>query len=126
MTKELHREMIKINLIIIFHNNFLRSKFQEDRLSSEIFAKSLLRTTKKLYFSNLNTKKVIDNRRFRKTVSPLFLTKCSKVDKIILNENDKCLSNDDEICRRALYFLLNIIFNIRYSCYENDSSGRNF
>ena len=39
MTKELHREMIKINLIIIFHNNFLRSKFQEDRLSSEIFAK---------------------------------------------------------------------------------------
>ena len=47
------------------------------------------KTTKKLQFSNLDIEKVVDNRSLGKTVSPLFSTKCSKSDKIILNENDK-------------------------------------
>ena len=32
-------------------------------------------------------------------MSPLFSTKCSKRDKIILNENDKYVSNDGELCQ---------------------------
>ena len=91
MTKELQREIMKRSRI---RNNFLRTKSQEDRLKYNMrqnFYKKLLRTTKKLYFSNLDIKKVVDNRGFCKTVSPLFFTKCSKGGKVILRENDKCV-----------------------------------
>ena len=53
------------------------------------FYKKLLRKTKRLYFSNLDMKKVVDYRNFWKTFSPLFSTKCSKGDKTVLNETDK-------------------------------------
>ena len=99
MTKELHKEIMKRSRL---HNNFLRTKSQEDRLryiKQRNFCKKLLRTAKQLYFSNLDIKNVVDNRRFWKTVSPLFSTKCSKGDTIIFNENDKYVSNDGKLCQ---------------------------
>ena len=93
MTKELQREIMKRSRL---RNNSLRTKSQEDRLKynkQQDFCKKLLRTAKKLCFNNLDIKEVVDNRSFWKTVSSLFSTKCSKGDKIILNENDKYVSN---------------------------------
>ena len=93
MIKELQREIMKRSRL---RNNSLRTKSQEDRLKynkQQDFCKKLLRTAKKLCFNNLDIKEVVDNRSFWKTVSPLFSTKCSKGDKIILNENDKYVSN---------------------------------
>ena len=61
MTKELHRKiMIRSRL----RNNFLRTKSQKDRLKynkQQIFCKKLLRKAKKLCFSNLDIKKVVEN-----------------------------------------------------------------
>ena len=57
MIKEFQREIMKRSRI---RNNFLRTKSQEDRLKYNMqqnFYKKLLRTTKKLYFSNLDIKK---------------------------------------------------------------------
>ena len=94
-------------------NNFLRTKSQEDRSKynkQRNFCKKLLRTAKKLYFSKLDIKKVVDNRSFWKTVSLLFSTKCSKSDKITLNENDKtCVSNDGELCQIFCSYFSSII-----------------
>ena len=77
VTKELDREIMKRSRI---RNKFLRTKSQEDRLKhnkQQKFCKKLLRTAKRLCFSNVGIKKVVDNRSFWKTVSPLFSTKCS-------------------------------------------------
>ena len=109
MTKELHKEIMKRSRL---RDNFLRTKSQEDRLKynkQRNFCKKLLRTAQKLYFNNLDIKKVVDNRSFWKTASPLFSTKCSKGDKIILNENDKYLSNDSELCQIFCDYFSNII-----------------
>ena len=57
MTKELHREIIKRSRL---RNNFLRAKSQEDKSKynkQRNFCKKVLRTAKKLYFSNLDIKK---------------------------------------------------------------------
>ena len=57
MTKELHREIVKISRL---RNNFLGTKSQEDRLKynkQRNFCEKLLRTAEKLYFSNLDIKK---------------------------------------------------------------------
>ena len=57
MTKELHREIMKRSKL---RNNFLRTISQEDGSKHNKygnFCKKLLRTVKKLYFSNLDIKK---------------------------------------------------------------------
>ena len=113
MTKELHREIMKRSRL---HNDFLRTKWKEDRLKynkQKYFCKKLLGTTKKLYFINLDIKNVVDNRSFFKTVSPLFSTKSSKGDKIILDENDKCMSNDDELCQIFCDYFSNIMSDLQ-------------
>ena len=64
MTNEMHRETTKRSRI---RNNLLRNKLQEDRLKynkQQNLCKKLLRTTQKLYFSNLDIKKVVFNRSF--------------------------------------------------------------
>ena len=97
MTKELHREIMKRSRLRIY---FLRNKSPKDRSKynrQRNFYKETSKNNWKLYFSNLDIKKVADNRSFWKTVLPLFPTKCSKGDKIILNENYKYVSNDDEL-----------------------------
>ena len=123
MVKELHKEIMKRSRL---RSNFLRTKSQEDRLKynkQRNFCKKLLRTTKKLYFNNLDIKKVVDNISFWKTVSPLFSTKCSKCDKIILNENDKYVSNDGELCQIFCDYYSNIISELQIpSISENISN----
>ena len=46
-------------------------------------------------------------------MSPLFSTKCSKGDKIILNENDKYVSNDGELCQIFCDYFSNIISELQ-------------
>ena len=54
---------------------------------------------------------------------PLFSTKCSKGDKIILNENDKYVSNDSELCQFFCDYFSNIISELQIpSISENISS----
>ena len=108
-------------------NNFLRTKSQADRLKynkQRNFIKKLLTITKKLYFSNLDIKKVVDNRSFWKTVSPLFSKICSKGDKIILIENDKSVSNDDELRQIFCGYFSNIIFDLQILVYPKTSQAR--
>ena len=76
-------------------NKYLKSKSLTDRKNCNIqrnFCKKLL-TTKKEHFNNLDTKKVIDNKTFWRTVVPTFSNKNSKSDKIILNEEGKTVSD---------------------------------
>ena len=57
---------------------FLKSKSLTERKNYNVqrnFCKNLLRTTKKEYFNNLDTKKVTNNKAFRKTAFPTFSNK---------------------------------------------------
>ena len=64
----------------------------------EIFVTKMLKNSKRTYFNNLDIRKVTDNRRFWKTVIPIFSNKFSKSEKISLTEGNKTISNDDELC----------------------------
>ena len=123
MTKELHREIMKRSRL---GNNFLKTKSQENRLKynkQRNFCKKLLRTAKKLYFNNLDIKEVVDNRSFWETVSPLFSAKCSKGDKINLNENDKYVSNDGKLCQMLCDYFSNIISELQIPIISENISN---
>ena len=81
MKKELDRERMKRSKL---RNNFWRTRPQKDILiynQQQNFFKKLLRTTKNLYFSNLDIKKVVDNKSFWKAVSSFFFLQ--NVQKVI-------------------------------------------
>ena len=77
------------------------------------FCKKLLRTTKKEYFNNLDIKKVIDNKTFWRTIIPTFPNKNLKNDKTILNEEDKTVSDEKELCRTFSTYFANIVSDVQ-------------
>ena len=58
---------------------------------------SLLRKSKRRFFGKLNHKVVSDNRRFPKTVGPLFSERAFHKESIILNNNNKIISKTEEL-----------------------------
>ena len=53
-------------------NKFLKHKTDESRQSKHNYCVSLLRKSKRNYYSNLNVKDITDNKKFWKTIKPLF------------------------------------------------------
>ena len=92
--KNWHQEIMKRSRL---RNKYLKPKSLTDRKKYNIqrnFCKKLLRTTKKEYFNNLDTKKVTDNKTFWITVVPTFSNKNSKSNKIFLNEEGNTISDE--------------------------------
>ena len=58
---------------------------------------SLLRKIKKAYYSNLNVKDIVDNKKFWKTVRKFFSHKPNNFENISLTENGNLLSDEFEI-----------------------------
>ena len=127
MTKNLHKEIMKRSRL---RNKYLKSKSLTDRKNCNIqrnFCKKLLRTTKKEYFNNLETKKITDNKRFWRTVVPTFSNNNLKSDKIILNEQGKTISDEKELCRTVSTYFANIVSDlqipkIQYNAFDIKSN----
>ena len=82
-------------------NKFLKHKTDESR---QAFAKqrnycvSLLRKSKRNYYSNLNVKDITDNKKFWKTIKPLFSDKTKSAVSITLKDsNNKIVDSQDEV-----------------------------
>ena len=65
----------------------------------------ILRQAKTSYYGNLDINFVTDNKKFWKTVKPLFTDKVQTSSSITLIENEKFITNDSEIAE-----ILNDIF----------------
>ena len=92
MNKKLNKKIIKRSHL---RNNFLNGEGDIDRKAYDkqhncIF--SLLRNEKNNFYGNLDTKVVIDNKTFWKTVKPLLYEKVTKTSKINLVKDDKIIS----------------------------------
>ena len=58
---------------------------------------SLLKKAKKDHFANLDIKSVTDNKKFRKTVKPLFFNKVKAKTVVKLVEKDAMIDDESEI-----------------------------
>ena len=99
MTKELDKEITERSIL---SNNFLKPKSQKDQLKynkQRNFCKKLVKINKKLYFTKLDIKNLVDNRSFWKTVLLLFSTKYSNLIKLSLMKAYKYAFNNIELCQ---------------------------
>ena len=97
-------------------NKFLKNRTESNRVSynkQRNFCVSLLRKTKKDYYGNLNEKDVIDNKKFWKTVKPLFSDKVKSSEKITLVHEDKIITTDDENGKILNSFFSNVVKHLK-------------
>ena len=80
-------------------NKYLKSRNEERFVKQINLVASLLRKTKRSYYSNLNEKNVIHNRKFWKTVKPMLSNKPVNNEKITLADTEKIITNVKEIAK---------------------------
>ena len=66
-------------------------------IAKEIFVLACSARIKDVFFGKLDHRVVYDNRKFWKTIDPLFLEKAFHKESIILNNNNKTISNNEEL-----------------------------
>ena len=78
-----------------------------------------VRKSKKLYYSNLDEKKVTDNKTFWKTIKPFLSNKIVSREKVTLIEKDKIVESDVNTAQILNTFSSNIVTNLKIAEYAN-------
>ena len=101
----------------------LRKKLLQSRSESDNKQRnkcvSLLRKTKKAYYSNLNIKDLVDNKNFWKTIKSFFSDKSNKFKNISLLENGNLLTDDFEIAKTINKYFQNLVPNLALKIPSN-------
>ena len=100
----------------MFRNKYLGNKTDENKRKytrQRNYCVSLLRKTKREYYSNLDVKNITDNKTFWKIVKPFLLDKVTSTQKITLTENDKIVKNDNDTARVLNTFFSNIVLDLK-------------
>ena len=100
----------------IMRRSHLRKKYNENKNDSnlKLYKKQrnqcvkLLRKAKMNYYKNLDTTTVNDNRKFWRTVKPLFSDKVQVPTSLTLLENNNLISNDEEVAEVFNNYFANI------------------
>ena len=124
INRKLNKEIMKMSRL---RNKFLNTKSDIGRKTykkQHNYVVSLQRNEKKNFYSNLDTKVVIENRTSWKTVKPLLSEKVINHSQINLVEDDKSISRDDQIAKKfSGYFIRIPILNMPSNGYKcSDSS----
>ena len=105
---------------IRLQNNFLRNRSDENKRKyskQRNYCVSLIRTAKKNCYSNLNEKKITDNKTFWKTVKPFLSDKTPSDEEITLIEKDKIIKTDTKTATVLNTFFSTIISNLHIPEY---------
>jgi hypothetical protein len=110
-------------------NSYLKNRTGENRqkfVEQRNYCVSLLRKTKKTYYSNLDINDICDNKKFWKITKPLFSDKINHSEKIVLLENNELMNSDSEICETMNDFFVSIASNLNLPpCIYNKTCNEN-
>ena len=96
-------------------NKYLKEKSADSKIAYDKqrnYCLNLLRRTKKNYFANINISSITDNKKFRKTVKPLFSDKTYHKETINSVKNDTILSDDQVVADKFNNYFNNIVENL--------------
>ena len=105
VTKNLWKAIMKSSKL---RNKYLRERTNEAKIlhnKQRNLCVSILCKNKRDYFGNLNNKIVTDNKKFWKTISPLFSKKSFHRECITFKESNKTTTNNAEIAETFNTFL---------------------
>ena len=99
MTKTLRKAIMRRSALKNRYNRDRTTETEKAFKKQKNYTNRLLKKEKKKYFANLNLKNYTDNKKFWNTVKPLFSNYSGAAQKITLVEDDKILTNDEEVAR---------------------------
>ena len=102
-------------------NKFLRERTDESKSNynkQRNYCVSLVRKTKKEYFSNLNENDLTDNKKFWKIVKPYISNKQISTEKITLVENEEVVDSDEKASEIFNTFFTNAVSNLNIAKYD--------
>ena len=119
MNKELSKAIMNRTRL---RNRFLRDRSDENRKKyskQRNYCVTLLRKTKRNYYSNLKQNNITDNKKFWKTVTPFLSDKVSSNDKISIVEDDVVIKDDSAIAEVLNTYFSTIISNLNIPEYAD-------
>ena len=81
---------------------------------------------KKAYFEKLQPSEICDNKKFWKTINPLFTEKATSTDNITLIENNEIVSDDQKVAEIFNNLFSNAVKNLNIDYYEHFSFDKYF
>ena len=105
LSKEINNEIMTRSRL---RNEFLRCRSDENKKAyneQRNRCVKLVRSAKKVHYSNLSIKDVNDNKKNWKIVNPLFSEKVNTNEDITLVENNNIISSETEIAEKLNAFL---------------------
>ena len=86
----------------------LLNKYRKNNSAGNLFAYKrqinlcvkLLRKSKKVFYNNLNVKRITDNRKFWQTIKPNFTDKTFKDERITLVDRDKVITEEKDVVKK--------------------------
>ena len=103
-------------------NRFLKDMSDSNRVAYNTqrnYCVYLIRKAKKSYYSNLDHKKIVDNKTFWKTIKPFFTDKDVNHDNITLVENEETVSDNKEISETLNNFFSEVVTNLNLPQYHD-------
>ena len=113
--------MLRTNL----RNKFLKNRSNEYKtnyVKQRNHCISLLRKTKSEHYSNLDEKKIGDNRTFWKIVKPMLSKKIKSKERKTLIENDEIIKTEKGTAKILNAFFSNIVQNLDSQEYNMDDA----
>ena len=124
MNKSLHKAVMTRSRL---RNKFLKNPSNANKMNYtkyRIYCTGLFKKEKKSFYDNLDTKSITDNRKFWKTVKPLFSDKHITNNKITLLEGEEIISDNFEIAETLNAFFTNVVENLDIQGFNtSDYSG---
>ena len=118
MNKTLHKAVMTRSRL---RNKFIKNP---NKINAETYKKyrnyctGLFRRQKKSYYGNLDIKDITDNRKFWKTIKPLFSEKHFSNNKIILVEGEEIISDNMAIAKTFNTYFSNIVESLEINGFE--------
>ena len=93
---------------VIMTRTCLLNKYRKDNVAGNLFVckrqrnhcVKLLRRSKKVFYNNLNVKRITDKSKFWQTVTPNFTDKTLKDERITLVDGDKVITEEKDVVKK--------------------------
>ena len=118
MNKKLNKAIMDRSRL---RNKFLKNNTDVNKVAynkQRNYVVSLLRKSKRKYYNSFDTKKIVDNKTFWKTIKPLFSDKVKSNNKITL-----ILSEEDVVSETMNQLFSNIIGNLNIPQYKDPTTN---
>ena len=97
-------------------NQFLKNRPEVNRINyikQRNYCANYFRKTKKNCYASLNEKDIADNKKFWKTVKPLFSNNLKSNEKSTLVKDDKIFTENIKVAEELNSFFSNVVKNLK-------------